>query len=95
MFSMQSITSQWAETGNLSKTNWLDVGKCSLLGRAKEIVTGFIGAGMGAIIASKLIGVAVTAPLVSSNSTITRWQLVLPLEVCRKNTMNGFVAGSI
>lgn len=70
MFSMQSITSQWVETGDLSKTNWLDVGKCSLLGGATGFVTGFVGA--GGIITSKLAGDAVTAPLVNSSSTVTR-----------------------
>lgn len=72
MAGTQSITSQWVETGDLSKTNWLDVGKCSLLGGATGFVTGFVGAGAGGIITSKLTGAAVTAPLVNSSSTVTR-----------------------
>ena len=72
MAGTQSITSQWVETGDLSKTNWLDVGKCSLLGGATGFVTGFVGAGAGGIITSKLAGAAVTAPLVNSSSTVTR-----------------------
>lgn len=72
MAGTQSITSQWVETGDLSKTNWLDVGKCSLLGGATGFVTGFIGAGAGGFITSKLAGAAITAPLVNSSSTVTR-----------------------
>ena len=72
MAGTQSITSQWVETGDLSKTNWLDVGKCSLLGGATGFVTGFVGAGAGGIITSKLTGAAITAPLVNSSSTVTR-----------------------
>lgn len=72
MAGTQSITSKWVETGDLSKTNWLDVGKCSLLGGATGFVTGFIGAGAGGFITSKLAGAAVSAPLVNSSSTVTR-----------------------
>ena len=55
MAGTQSITSQWVETGDLSKTNWLDVGKCSLLGGATGFVTGFVGAGAGGFITSGTI----------------------------------------
>ena len=72
MAGTQSITSQWVETGDLSKTNWLDVGKCSLLGGATGFVTGFVGAGAGGFITSKLAGATITAPLVNSSSTVTR-----------------------
>ena len=72
MAGTQSITSQWVETGDLSKTDWLDVGKCSLIAGVTGFVTGFVSAGVGGVVTSKLASAAVTAPLINSSSTVTR-----------------------
>lgn len=72
MSGTQSITNQWVQTGDLSKTNWLEVGKDALIGGATGFVTGYAGSAVCGVITSKLAGTAIAGSLINSTSVATR-----------------------
>ena len=68
----QSVTSQYVQTGDWSKTDWLSVGKEALIGGAEGFVTGYIGAGAGGVLTNALGKTALAGSLLNSTSTVTR-----------------------